>query len=431
MAERRETRKGLGWGSFLVLACCAWIVCCVSGVPAWAQAKEVKIGVIWPLSGPNAYLGSTCKSMTDVVMDLVNNKHDIDSPGNIFRGEGLPGLGGAKIKFIYADDEAKPDVGRSAAERLITVEKVDAILGTVMSGVTTVISQVAEKYQVPHVNANSTSPKLTEQGFKWFFRTTPTEFTFLTTILDFMRELKEKNKDLKIETMAIVYEETQWGQDAAEAMRKKAPEYGIKIVLDMPYQKDATDVDAEVIRLKNTNPDVIFMSSYDSDAILFQRAFKKHKLNIPIVGNNTGHTNQKFGDTFGQDTHFVMTRDMWSSSMLETIPLAKRLDGMLKKAGFEAGMNETGGRVFIGALTLVDAINRARSTDKAAIQKALIETNIPGTYLSLPWEGVKFDEKGQNIYGRAIVTQWHGGKLKAVWPWSVAETQAVWKLPAW
>ena len=79
----------------------------------------------------------------------------------------------------------------------------------------------------------------------------------------------------------------------------------------------------------------------------------------------------------------------------------------------------------------MDAINRAGSTDPEAIRKALSETNIPGSYLALPWEGVKFDQDGQNIYGRAIMTQWHNDKLKAIWPWNIAETEVVWKLPAW
>jgi len=104
---------------------------------------------------------------------------------------------------------------------------------------------------------------------------------------------------------------------------------------------------------------------------------------------------------------------------------------MLKKIGFKAGMNETTGRVFIGTLTLMDAINRAGSTDKKAIQKALQETNIPGSSLALPWEGVKFDSNGQNMYGGAIMTQWHDRQLKAIWPWQISETDVVWKLPSW
>jgi branched-chain amino acid transport system substrate-binding protein len=418
------------FGFLIIFVIGLFLMSISSSAGAAEQVKEVKIGAIWPLTGPIPYLGNLCKAGTDLGVELINNSYDIDSPGDLFRSRGLPGLGGAKVRIIYGDDEGNPDVGRSTAERLITVDKVDALMGTVMSGVTTTISAVAERYSTPLLNSNSSSPKLTQRGFKWFFRTTPHAEIFIGTILEFLRDFKDQ-KGMNVKTIAVVSEDTQWGQDAAEVIRTRAPKYGLEITLDIAYPHEATDVEAEVLRIKNENPDVIFMSSYDSDAILFQKTFKKYGVNIPIVANNTGHTNQLFGNTLGADTHYVMTRDMWSASMMETIPLAKTLDTLLKERGWKDGMGETQGRVFIGWLTLMDAINRAGSTDKKAIQKALQETNLPGSYLSLPWEGVQFDETGQNIHGRAIMTQWHGDKLKAIWPWKIAETDVVWKLPSW
>lgn len=397
--------------------------------PTWAQ-QEVRVGVIWPLTGPIPYLGNLCKSVTDLGVDLVNKKFDIDSPGNIFRSEGFPNLNGARLKLITADDEGKPDVGRAAAERLITVDKVHALVGTVMSGVTVTISQVAEQYKIPMVNTNSSSPKLTQRGFKYFFRTTPHDEVFVGTILEFLRDLREKKK-VEIRNIAVVCEDTQWGQDAAEVIRKKAPEFGMKVVLEVPYPHEATNVEAEVLKIKGAKPDVIFMSSYDSDAILFQKTFKKYDVRVPIVANNTGHKDTIFSTSLGQDADFVMTRDLWSESMLKTVPLAKTIDELLKARGNKEGMGESQGRVFIGFLTMVDAINRAGSTDPEAIRQALVNTNISGSYLSLPWEGVKFDPFGQNIHGKPMMTQWQGGKLQAVWPWRIAETEVVWPLPAW
>ena len=324
----------------------------------------------------------------------------------------------------------KPDVGRAAAERLITVDKAHALLGTVMSGVTVTISQVAEQYKIPMVNTNSSSPKLTERGFKYFFRTTPHDDIFVGTILEFLRDLREKKK-VDIKNIAVVCEDTQWGQDAAEVIRKRAPEFGLKVVLDIAYPHEATNVEAEVVRLKEAKADVIFMSSYDSDAILFQKTFKKYDVRIPIVGNDTGHKDTIFSTSLGADADFVMTRDLWSESMLKTVPVAKQIDELLKARGNQEGMGESQGRVFIGFLTLVDAINRAGSADPEAIRQALVNTNISGTYLSLPWEGVRFEKTGQNIYGKPMMTQWQGGKLKAVWPWKIAETEIIWPLPPW
>jgi len=406
---------------------------CVFGLSSFVLAqdvKEVRVGVIWPLTGPIPYLGNLCKSVTDLGVDLVNKKFDIDSPGNIFRSEGFPNLKGAKLRLIHADDEGKPDVGRAAAERLITVDKVHAIIGTVMSGVTITISQVTEQYKIPMVNTNSSSPKLNRRGFKWFFRTTPHDETFVGTILEFLKDIRDK-KNANIKSIAVVCEDTQWGQDAAEVIRKKAPEFGFKIAVDIAYPHEATNVEAEVLRLKAVKPDVIFMSSYDSDAILFQKTFKKYDVRIPIVANNTGHKDTIFYTSLGADADYVMTRDLWSESMLRTVPVAKQVDELLKARGNKEGMGESQGRVFIGFLTLMDAINRAGSTDPEAIRQNLIKTNIPGSYLSLPWEGVQFDETGHNIHGKPMMTQWQGGKLQAIWPWRIAETEVVWPLPPW
>jgi len=398
---------------------------------AQQQPEEVKIGVMWPLTGSMPYIGALLKSVTDLGEDLVNNSYDIDSPGDIIRSKGLPNLGGAKIKMIYADNEAKPDVGRAAAERLITVEKVHALIGSECSGVTETESAVAERYSIPMINGTSTSPHLTQRGFKYFFRTTPHAEGLVGTILGFLKDLREKGPNIKIEKVALVCEDTRWGQDAAEVFRKRAADYGLKIVVDIAYPHEATDVDAEVLSVKRANPDVIFMSSYDSDAILFQKTYKRYDVNIPIVGNGTGHLDRIFVETLGSDVNGVLTRDLWSDSMLETIPIAGQLHQLLLKRGVKEGMGEEQGRTYIAFITLMDAINRAGSTDPEAIKQALVETDISGSLLALPWKGVKFGENGQNIYGRAIITQWQNQRLVAVWPWEIVEAEIVWTLPPW
>lgn len=400
------------------------------GVAAFSEENVVKIGVMWPLTGPMPYIGNLLKEVTDLCADLVNNSYDIDSPGDIFRSEGLPNLNGAKIQLIYADNEANPDIGRAAAERLITVDEVHALLGSECSGVTLTESDVAERYGIPMINGTSTSPTLTARGFKYFFRTTPHAEQLVGTILQFLKDLDDEH-GISIQKIAVVCEDTQWGQDAANVIRDIAANYGFEIVVDIAYPHGATDVDAEVLRVKRSDADVIFMSSYDPDAILFQKAYKRYNVEVPIVGNGTGHLDRIFYESLDSDTNYVLTRDLWSDYMLETISLAGKLDGLLKARGVAEGMGEEQGRTFIAFLALVDAINRAGSTDPDTIRQALTETHISSEYLSLPWEAVVFDENGQNIHGRGLITQWHDGKLKAVWPWETAEVDVVWHLPPW
>ena len=91
---------------------------------------------------------------------------------------GLPNLEGAKVSVVFTDHQGKPDLGLSEAERLITQEKVVALVGCYHSSVTETASMVAERMKIPFYNSESSSPKLTGRGFKWFFRSSPHDGDF-------------------------------------------------------------------------------------------------------------------------------------------------------------------------------------------------------------------------------------------------------------
>ncbi|MBA7496457.1 hypothetical protein ES702_07065 [subsurface metagenome] len=395
--------------------------------------EEVKIGVIYPITGPLSSTGALYVQAYTLYTDLINSSYDIDSPGDIFRSEGLPNLGGAKIELIVADSEGKPDIGRSEAERLITVKKVDVLMGAFQSAVTTTTSHAAERSGIPYVNPASSSPTLTQRGFKWFFRTGPDEWAYVGTIMHFLKYLNDTKEDIDIKTIATVCEDTLWGQDSAMVVREMAPELGFEVILDIAYPHEATDVDAEVLRVKRANPDVIIMASYIADAILFQKTYKKYGVNIPIMANGTGHQKPAFALNLGADVNYVMSRQTWADSIIERNPIAKKINDLLvERYGEKAQLTDTSARTYVGFMTLMDAINRAGSTEPEAIRRALLKTDIPGRLLALPWDGVKFDpETHQNIYGRAMMIQYQDQVQKVIWPWELTETEVIWHLPPW
>lgn len=394
---------------------------------------KIRLGVIYPITGPLAATGKIYVDAYKLYVDMINNSYDLDSPGNILRSKGLPKLGGAEVELVIADTEGKPDVGRSEAERLITIEKVDVLMGAYQSAVTDTSSHVAEQYGIPYMNPASSSPKLTNRGFKWFFRTGPDEWAYVGSIMQFLKELRDKHPEYKIKKLAVVAEDTLWGQDTAMVVKKKAPELGFEVVAEVAYPHEATDVEAEALRVKRANPDAIIMASYDPDAILFQKTYKRYDVNIPIVANGTGHDKPGFVQNLGVDANYVMTRQTWGGILIEKKPIAKKINELLiARYGAGSGINDIAARTYIGFITLMDAINRAGSKEPEAIQKALLKTDIPGDLLALPWEGVKFDPKThQNIYGRVLMTQYQDKVQKVIWPWDMAETKVVWSLPPW
>ena len=97
---------------------------------------------------------------------------------------GLPNLKGAKIKLIFGDHQGNPQTGASEAERLISQEKVVALVGCYFSNVTNTASQVAERNGIPFLSPESSSATLTQRGFKWFFRTTPHDELFVANFFE-------------------------------------------------------------------------------------------------------------------------------------------------------------------------------------------------------------------------------------------------------
>ena len=400
-------------------------------VPASAQQKEVVVGLLYPLSGPTASAGIDEKHVYELFGDMVNGKEPM-LPGAFYQKlKGLPGVGGgARLRLIFVDHQGKPDLGQSETERLITQEKVHALIGSWQSSVTATTSQVAERFAVPFLTAESASPGLTRRGFKWFFRTSPHDEHFSQAMFDFMADF-QKQKGIKLESVAITNEDTLFGTDSARAQRALAPKYGYKIVADFPYRANSTTLTAEVQKLKAATPDVWLPTSYQSDAVLFTRTAKELDWNPKmILAQDAGHIDPKFIEQTGKDSEGYMSRSPFPSDRIDQNPMAKALNGPYR-ARSGKDLYDLPARAFTGMVTLVDAINRAGSTEPEALRKALARTDIKAADLIVPWTGVRFDENGQNTGVRAIIMQLQGGKYHTVWPFEMATREAIYPIPKW
>ncbi len=399
-----------------------------AAAPAGAAPKEIKIGVLLPLSGGSASTGLDLKYANELAAQIVNGKYDLGIP--LAKTEGLPNLGGAKVTLVFADHQGTPEKGQSEAERLVTQEKVTALFGCYQSSVTQTASQAAEKLGIPFVNAESSSPGLTDRGLKLFFRTGPTDATFGKNLFDMLDDI-QKQKNIKLKTIGIVNENTLYGTDANKLTKQFAQERGYQVVADIAYPANTSEVTSEVQRVKAANPDVLFQVSYTSDAILFMKTYKQLDVNPQgILAYGAGFVDPEFRKVLGKDSEDVITRAAWSPDIAEKKPVAKAIADMFKQK-YNQEMTENSARDFTGMITLLDAINRAKSTDPKAIQAALAATDIPGDQLIMSWPGVKFDEKGQNTYAQGINMQVIGGQYYTAWPFNAASKPVVWPRPKW
>jgi len=399
-------------------------------IPQFLSAAEVKIGVPYPMSGPSAQAGLDAKHAVELALDIINTtkyKH-LNLP--LAKTEGLPNLGGAKVTVTFADHQGKPELGLSEAERLITQEKVAALFGAYQSTVTETASMVAERMNIPFLCPESTSPKLTRRGFKWFFRTSPHDETFSEALLKCLLDL-EKKRNIKFKTFAVIYEDSLFGKDSSRIIKGLAEKAGYQIVADIPYRRNATSLISEVQKLKAANPDVLFPSSYTSDAILLVKASKDLDYNPAVImAQNVGFTDPAFIEAMEKNVDGIFSRTEFALDLAKSKPMLTEINDLFKKRS-NRDFSGNSAREFMGFFVLCDAINRAGSTKPEAIREALTKTHIPGEQLITPWRGVKFDETGQNIEGDAIVIQYQDAKPRVVWPFNLASKELIYPIPKW
>jgi len=401
------------------------------GLLAGAQAQqEIKIGAIYPLTGAAASSGAEMKNALELAVDIINNGAK-GIPGLPFAvGGGLPGLKGAKIKLVFADHQGNPQTGATEAERLISQEKVVALIGAYNSNVTATASQVAERYQVPFLNAESSSASLTARGFKWFFRTTPHDDLFVHNFFTFLKDLEAK-KGIKIGPIATFNENTLWGNETTKLEAKLAPDNGYNIVKQVTYPAKSTQLTSEVQTMKASNATLVMQSSYLGDALLSMKTYKELGFSPDMVlANNAGFTDTEFIRTLGKDAEFVITREVWALDLASRNPLIKQVNDLFN-ARYKTNFTGNSSRSFTGLMVLADALNRAASTEPEAIRKALAATDLKAEQIIMPWTGVKFDATGQNTLGRGILVQIVNGKYNTVYPFNLASQEVIWPMPKW
>jgi branched-chain amino acid transport system substrate-binding protein len=402
-----------------------------SGSPQASFPKEIVIGAVYPLTGSQAPTGLDLKNGIDLAVEFINSGNKDFNLPLTKDGGGLKNLGGAKLKIVYGDSQADPQKGQAETERLITSEHVVAMLGAYNSAVTATASQTAERLQTPFVNPESSSPTLVTRGFKWFFRSTPDDSMFAENFFQFLDDVNKKFPGQVTKKVAILHTDDLFGSDVNKFCRTFAEKYKYEVVGDTAYKADTPDLASEVQRIKATGASILIEASYLPDVTLAIRTMKQQNVNFQgILGMDAGFVDTKFIPNLGKDTEGLLSREVWAKDLGAQKPLVKQVNDLFRSK-FNTDMNGSSARAFTGVFVLADAINRARSLEPAKIQGALAQTDIPADQIIMPWDGVQFDQNGQNTKGRGIMVQIQGGQYVTVWPLELASKPLVWPLPEW
>jgi branched-chain amino acid transport system substrate-binding protein len=394
------------------------------GASGALAADSVKIGVLMPLTGNAAAAGQASKAAIEVAADIVNNAHPELGNLPLAAGAGLPHLGGAKLDVVFVDHQGNPSLAQQLATRLITEDKVNALMGAYQSSCTFTATPVAERYGIPFMVGDSSALNITTRGFKYVFRSTPIATDYARTYMRFFADMKKEGKP--INSIAILNENTDYGTSVGDAVEAEAKKNNVQVAIRIPYSASSTDVSAQVLQLKDKKPDVVIFISYTADSILYIKTLKNFDYKPTMVlGDDSGFSDPSFVPAISDIGQGLMNRSAWDVGKPGSTT-AKINDMYKAKTGRD--LDDTSGRNMQGFLALAEAIDRAGSTDPDKIRDALIKTDLKPDQLMMGYQGIKFDETGQNILASTYLIQLHGNRYELVWPESAATSKLQWPM---
>lgn len=401
-----------------------------------AQGKELKVGVIYDLTGALAAGGSNASYLgTKYAIDMINEKGGVE---------------GYKIKPIYADAQSKPDVAINETERLLNQEKVDLIMGVFSSAHCVPMAQkvdAANKFMWANVCVASAVFK--DKNLKNVFRAQVHSDQFGQASCTFLNEsakarLGKEPKDLKV---AIIYEDGPYGAGVAMGNEESCKGYGMQVVLKEGYAATAPDLSPLVTKLKRSRPDVILHTGYNPDITLFLRQSKEQGLKwSALIGHGAGYGQfDKLYGTFKDDANYIYNVDPVAAQLLNPTTLAPGLGDitkeMVRRYKADVKGDEVPTHVSMGFnqawIFFTDVMPRAvkkyGGVSPEALRKAALDTDIPqgGT---IQGYGVKFFPPGHKMAGQnerssPVVMQFIGNDTYVVWPAAIKTKDAVLPLP--
>lgn len=384
-----------------------------AGTTQAGKVDEVKIGFLWPLTGGSATIGQQHFDGAQMAIEEIN------------ANGGIKSLGGAKIVPIVADTETKPDVGSTQTERLILKENVCMVVGAYNSAVCFPASEVAQRYKTPWLNMGGVKNEITTRGYEWVFRPNNMSDYDIREMIDGIKLLaKEANQEVK--TYAVVYESTDWGSDAAKVFKAEADKLGWKLVLDEPVTTGQADMNAQVLKVKKANPDVLNTSFYTPEMIVFSKALAANKVN-PKFGHWTvggGAQDPAYFKAVDKSVYeYMFVQEDWDVGGPERYPWIKEIAAKVA-ATKDYKINSFFSQGWTAAYLAYSAIEAAGSIDKEEIRKGLLSLDInredQKRQLMTGYLRMKFVTEGnvtnQNIYSGGTIIQYQKGVPVALAP---------------
>ncbi len=389
----------------------------VLGFPAVlrAQAKEVRIGSIQPMSGVLAVVGKTTRQGNQLAVDHVN------------AAGGIKSMGGAKLTLVPADTQSKPEVARAEAERLMR-EGAHVMVGAFDSGNINAIIQVIKQATkpIPLMIDIGAADQLTQQGVKYVLRLFVTSSILGRRGIEYMLAMF-REKGVTPKRAVFLHVSDLFGQVQAEKTLEwhKKLHAPFEVVEIITYPVTTQDLSTEVAKAKAARPDLILAVTRPNDAILLvQELFKQRVDALAIIGpGNPGFYQPTFPRALGKLAEYTLANAPWYNPKSA---LTRKVAADYEKRYGDPLTTESAW-AYQGVMTIADILERAGSTDPDRFVEAARKTNITEHVIS--GGPIQFDAQGDNPGASTAMVQIREGRPRVVFPKEFAEVQVVYPIP--
>jgi len=381
----------------------------IYGGPVMAQ-DTIKIGAVLPLSKA-AFAQAGEEQRRGLLMAL----EEINQAGGVL---------GKKVELIIEDDTGEPSVGIAACEKLLTRDKVVALIGGYSSTITYAQLNAIQRLEpfVAWVGASSTKVEHDFGPKRWFFHYHPWDYHRQSTIRDFLLSVSPRPK-----TVAVAYEDGIYGTTSRDYVVKYLTEKGFEIVFDERFKSGSSDFTPMLTKVKKANPDVFYWVAYAGDTTLIMKQAKEIDLNLKLFLSVAINFPQ-YKESLGATGDYVAGVDVWIPGMKlsETVKWMEKF----KKAYPGRTPEYWAPLAYTNLMTVVNAIKRAGSTDKEKLIESMEKTDYNSPLGRMTFK--KSEEGGlHQAIDEQIITQWQAGVSQVVFPPNKATSKLIYPTPNW
>lgn len=375
-----------------------------------AQPKPVRIGVLHPVTGALAYSGQQCREGALMAIEDIN------------KAGGLKSLGGAQIDALLGDAQSTPQAGAAEIEKM-NEAGVSAVVGAFASAICLATTQTAAKYNLPHVVDVGVADQIVERGLKNTFRFGPGYRTCAELAVTNLHVLNTA-AGKPARSVMIIHEESLFGTGTANLLARELPGWGYEVREVVKHANPTRDFNNIVLRMKSVNPDIVIPANYYNEYALLVRTMRQQRVTPKAIYSVLGGaaSSYKFLKEFPDASAGIIDCNHWFNPKdARSAALRKRVEAKGLFFSYEVFMTYT------ATTLLADAIDRAKSTDRAAIIDALASSSFSDHIM--PYGPTKF-ENGQNTGARPLMTQVIDGDIRVIIPREYREAEPVFPLKA-